>query len=181
MGCITGLPAAGPCCHCCASGVQASRLSCLPALSASRFLRTIILGVFQGICGALAKLLREVDNLNVLQELTTDRIVAEADLSKQLGTLRYLLGLRSARQRAEAAQEHAVKLEEGQGAQGMLQLISASLMPYCPCYYLCMPCSICLLLIAGSVQRKSCCCRWGALAPFWLASSHRGAAIEKVH
>ena len=44
----------------------------------------------------------------MLQELTTDRIVAEADLSRQLGTLRYLLGLRSARQRAEAAQERAV-------------------------------------------------------------------------
>ena len=55
-----------------------------------------------------------------LQELTTDRIVAEADLSKQLGTLRYLLGLRSARQRAEAARERAVKLEEGQGSEGVM-------------------------------------------------------------
>ena len=111
------------CCHSCFSSVQASRLSCLPALGASRLLRTIILGFFQGICGALAKLLREVDSLYMLQELTTNRIVAEADLSKQLGTLRYLLGLRSARQRAEAAQERAVKLKEGQGAQGMHQLI----------------------------------------------------------
>ena len=54
-----------------------------------------------------------------MQELTTDRIVAEADLAKQLGTLRYLLGLRSARQRAEAALEQAVKQEEkGQGPEG---------------------------------------------------------------
>ncbi|CAL5225440.1 g8258 [Coccomyxa viridis] len=49
------------------------------------------------------------------KELTTDRIVAEADLGKQLGTLRYLLGLSSARQRAEAARERAVKLEDGAG------------------------------------------------------------------
>ncbi len=71
---------------------------------------------------SLSGSLQEVDSysLHMLQELTTDRIVAEADLSKQLGTLRYLLGLRSARQRAEAAQERAVKLEEGQGA-GMQQ------------------------------------------------------------
>ena len=54
----------------------------------------------------------------VLQELTTDRIVAEADLGKQLGTLRYLLGLSSARQRAEAARERAVKLEDGAGMPG---------------------------------------------------------------
>ncbi len=54
----------------------------------------------------------------MLQELTTDRIVAEADLGRQLGTLRYLLGLRSARQRAEAAREAAVKLEEGAGLAG---------------------------------------------------------------
>ena len=56
-----------------------------------------------------------------LQELTTDRIVAEADLAKQLGTLRYLLGLRSARQRAEAALEQAVKQEEqGEDPKGTL-------------------------------------------------------------
>ena len=62
----------------------------------------------------------------MLQELTTDRIVAESDLSRQLGTLRYLLGLRSARQRAEAARERAVKLEEGAGMAGWchLQIIS---------------------------------------------------------
>ena len=54
----------------------------------------------------------------MVQELTTDRIVAESDLSRQLGTLRYLLGLRSARQRAEAAQQRAVKLEEGTGVAG---------------------------------------------------------------
>ena len=59
--------------------------------------------------------------LGTVQELTTDRIVAEADLAKQLGTLRYLLGLRSARQRAEAALEQAVKQEEkGQGPEGTL-------------------------------------------------------------
>ena len=44
--------------------------------------------------------------------------MAEADLSKQLGTLRYLLGLRSARQRAEAAQQRAAELEEGAAAAG---------------------------------------------------------------
>ncbi len=44
--------------------------------------------------------------------------MAEADLSKQLGTLRYLLGLRSARLRAEAAQQRAAKLEEGAAADG---------------------------------------------------------------
>ncbi|CAK0735069.1 hypothetical protein CVIRNUC_000523 [Coccomyxa viridis] len=54
------------------------------------------------------------------KELTTDRIVAEADLAKQLGTLRYLLGLRSARQRAEATLQQAVKQEEkGQGPEGL--------------------------------------------------------------
>ncbi len=37
------------------------------------------------------------------QELTTERIVAEADLKKQLGTLRYLQGLKAARQRMAAA------------------------------------------------------------------------------
>ena len=51
------------------------------------------------------------------QELTTERIVAEADLKKQLGTLRYLQGLKAARQRLAAAAQgtgpfidrHAVK------------------------------------------------------------------------
>ena len=53
--------------------------------------------------------------MHAVQELTTDRMMAESDLRRQLGTLRYLLGLRSARQRAEAAQQRAVKLEEGTG------------------------------------------------------------------
>ena len=111
----------------------------------------------------------------MLQELTTDRIVAEADLSKQLGTLRYLLGLRSARQRAEAARQRAVKLEEGQGTQGMHQmmmrppyaLLSMRLSLACHAAYAC--CSL-----HDLIQRKTCCRRWCATAAFWLASFRRG-------
>ncbi|KAK9844148.1 hypothetical protein WJX81_006007 [Elliptochloris bilobata] len=39
------------------------------------------------------------------KELTTERIMAEADLKKQLGTLRYLQGLNAARQRVAAAEK----------------------------------------------------------------------------
>ena len=48
------------------------------------------------------------DTRVVWQELTTERIVAEADLKKQLGTLRYLQGLKAARQRLAAAAQGAV-------------------------------------------------------------------------
>jgi hypothetical protein len=44
-----------------------------------------------------------------VQELTTERIVAEADLKKQLGTLRYLQGLKAARQRVAAAAQGTAK------------------------------------------------------------------------
>lgn len=36
-----------------------------------------------------------------VQELTNDRLVSEADLARLLGTLRYLQGLKSARQKVE--------------------------------------------------------------------------------
>ena len=39
----------------------------------------------------------------ILQELTMDRIGAEADLRRTLGTLRYLQGLKAARQHEEQA------------------------------------------------------------------------------
>ena len=92
-----------------------------------------------------------------MQELTTDRIVAEADLAKQLGTLRYLLGLRSARQRAEAALEQAVKQEEkSQAPEGTLPgQDSSSLM------HLCEHCTFALVehsLLQREVMLNSCNC-----------------------
>ena len=39
------------------------------------------------------------------QELTNDRLVSEADLARLLGTLRYLQGLKTARQQVEAEAE----------------------------------------------------------------------------
>ena len=55
-----------------------------------------------------------VDNISYAQELTNDRLVSEADLTRLLGTLRYLQGLKVARQKvevgaadtAEAAADH---------------------------------------------------------------------------
>ena len=52
------------------------------------------------------------------QELTTERIVAEADLNKQLGTLRYLRGLRAARQRMQAATARTDQASEQQDGPG---------------------------------------------------------------
>ena len=40
---------------------------------------------------------------HAVQELTNDRLGAEADLNRLLGTLRYLQSLKTARQQAEAA------------------------------------------------------------------------------
>lgn len=62
------------------------------------------------------------------QELTTERIVAEADLNKQLGTLRYLRGLRAARQRMQAGAERSEQApdkqhELGAGACGQLSIL----------------------------------------------------------
>ncbi len=51
------------------------------------------------------------------QELTTERIMAEADLNKQLGTVRYLRGLRAARQRMQAA---TTRTDQASGQQGEL-------------------------------------------------------------
>ena len=42
-----------------------------------------------------------VDNICCAQELTNDRLVSEADLARLLGTLRYLQGLKVARQKVE--------------------------------------------------------------------------------
>ncbi len=42
-----------------------------------------------------------VDNMVCAQELTNDRLVSEADLARLLGTLRYLQGLKVARQKVE--------------------------------------------------------------------------------
>jgi len=54
-------------------------------------------------CGAAGALAPAALTGHAAQELTTERIVAEADLKKQLGTLRYLQGLKAARQRVAAA------------------------------------------------------------------------------
>ncbi|EIE26712.1 hypothetical protein COCSUDRAFT_59229 [Coccomyxa subellipsoidea C-169] len=51
------------------------------------------------------------------KELTTERIVAEADLNKQLGTLRYLRGLRAARQRMQAGAERAEQAPDKQNSE----------------------------------------------------------------
>ena len=46
--------------------------------------------------------MRFITTFNALQELTNDRLVSEADLSRLLGTLRYLQSLKDARQQVEA-------------------------------------------------------------------------------
>ena len=74
------------------------------------------------------------------QELTTERIVAEADLKKQLGTLRYLQGLKAARQRlaaaAQGADPFATCLALAACSARACALLTASLMTA----YACLPC-----------------------------------------
>lgn len=54
-------------------------------------------------CWRLLLVLRYVEQSHGLQELTNDRLGSEADLTRLLGTLRYLHGLKAARQHVESA------------------------------------------------------------------------------
>ncbi|CAL8467045.1 g6581 [Coccomyxa elongata] len=89
------------------------------------------------------------------KELTTERIVAEADLNKQLGTLRYLRGLRAARQRMQAA---TTRNDQASGQQGSSEAPGeADMCPVCqeplgqeltmlPCgHQLCVRCHMAIL------------------------------------
>lgn len=56
-------------------------------------------------------------------ELTQERIVAEADLARLLGTLRYLRGLRAARERAvRAVQPDGAQTGEGSALTAAIRL-----------------------------------------------------------
>ena len=94
-----------------------------------------------GVSGALGVCSAERECVGE-QELTTERIVAEADLNKQLGTLRYLRGLRAARQRMQAGAERAEQAPDKQKSEPAAGLFTIS------CHYL--TCQ--MLALPGSLQ-----------------------------
>lgn len=52
------------------------------------------------------------------QELTNDRLVSEADLARLLGTLRYLQGLKTARQQVEAEADNKEAFDQPSASIG---------------------------------------------------------------
>ena len=59
-----------------------------------------------------------------MQELTNEKVLAEGDLNRLLGTLRYLQSLKAAREKVESAPEHTGQASyapcAGEGRNGTL-------------------------------------------------------------
>ena len=72
---------------------------------------------------------RSIVRLHLLQELSGERAVSEAELERTLGTLRFLKGLQSARARAAAALEPGSTTEQPneQSAPWLLSQIAGDL------------------------------------------------------
>ena len=87
-----------------------------------------------------------------MQELTNDKVLAEADLNRLLGTLRYLQGLKSAREQVEALPAEPDQATEPRAAD-------ATASGYCSS----LPSCISIILIMYSSHCTSSCARVASL------------------
>lgn len=70
-----------------------------------------------------------VDNISCAQELTNDRLVSEADLTRLLGTLRYLQGLKVARQKVEVGAADTAEAAEAAADHTSASISHGELLP----------------------------------------------------